>query len=301
MELLRGRRMHGRSCRDLGAALVAVAGPVVSGAVPVTDTALPPHHPGLRAGGGGVADARRCSRCTWRWTAVRRASPSSIGCARGYPAAGASASPPFWQGTDTGFARPRSQVWKRGRDRPRRSLRRRGSVRRLGDQDARIGRNLGRGSARTWMWRLSARFPTRSSAWPNTCTDVEDAVLVAAFARALRRPPRGRGRGASWWTPRRVDELRVASWRRSPNGVAGSADRPGDAQRRGCRGCSGGPLAHTGEALEEAGDLTLARRGVDRLLDSGSVQLAQREVYARTNDLCLVVRDLVSRTVAGDA
>ncbi len=118
-----------------------------------------------------------------------------------------SANSPYWQGHDTDHASWRSQVWNRwptaGAAQPFGSLE---AYRTVSDQLIDWGGGVDRGML-YYDVRLAEDYPTVEIRVADVCTDVEDAVLVAALARALvttvaagrhaarvaRRPPARRG------------------------------------------------------------------------------------------------------------
>ena len=208
-----------------------------------------------------------------------------------------SANSPFANGRDTGYASWRSQVWTRwpsaGPTEPFGSVAGYREVRQL---------LLDSGAARDdgmlyFDARLSVRQPTVEVRVCDTCTDPAEAVLAAALARGLVETA-ARDWAAGHEPPRwRAEALRAAQWRAARFGLADSLVHPGDRALRPAGEVLAALVDHVRPALEEAGDLDLARGGLDRAVrESGAAR--QRAAYERTGDVAGVVDDLVARTEA---
>ena len=95
------------------------------------------------------------------------------------------ANSPYASGRDTGYASWRQQVWTRwptaGTAEPYGSV---AEYERVRDTLIRLGAALDDGML-YYDARLSAQYPTVEIRVADTCTDVDDAVLAAALARAL--------------------------------------------------------------------------------------------------------------------
>ncbi len=130
---------------------------------------------------------------------------------------------PYASGRDTGYASWRQQVWTRwptsGTAEPYGSA---AEYHRVRDTLIRVGAAFDEGML-YFDARLSASYPTVEIRVADTCTDVDDALLATALARALvetlaeRRPPRD---------PARSDLLRAAWWRAARYGLTGDLVHP---------------------------------------------------------------------------
>jgi glutamate---cysteine ligase / carboxylate-amine ligase len=208
-----------------------------------------------------------------------------------------SANSPYWRGRDTGYASWRTQTWTRWPSN--------GARESFGDYP-------------TYQWttqkmidwgaaldpamvyfdvRLSEKYPTVEVRVADVCTEVEDAALVAALARALVATAAAGDddRGASW----RSDLLRVAAWRASRHGLAGELVHPETLDLAPVREVLEALVAYVGSSLDEAGDRDFVLDAFEHLLSRGNGASRQRSVYEATGgDLRAVVNDLRERTAA---
>lgn len=207
-----------------------------------------------------------------------------------------SANSPFWDGQDTGYASWRTQMWQRwpsaGPTEPFGSA---DAYDELADDLVRSGVLLDRGML-YYDARLSSHLPTLEVRVGDVCGSAQDAVLLAALARALVST------GARQWAAGvppvqvRTELLRAAQWRASRSGVRGElvdvlARRPVPAPALLDR-----LVEHVRPELDRTGDTDLVRTGLDRLLREGTGADRQRAAYARDGDLAEVVLDAVRRT-----
>lgn len=206
-----------------------------------------------------------------------------------------SANSPFADDADTGYASWRAQVWSRwptaGPNEPFGSLQ---------SYEALARDMVASGAARDEKMlyfdaRLGAGQPTVELRVTDVCTDVEDAMLVAALARGLvEHAARDHGAGApppTW----RVALLRAAQWRASRDGVTDLLVHPCDGTLRPAREVLGAVRDELAPVLREAGDLDRVDAGIDRVLAHGGAT-RQRAAFERTGDVRGVVADLVART-----
>lgn len=96
-----------------------------------------------------------------------------------------SSNSPFWQGADTGYASYRSVLWNQWPSAGPTEIF--GSV---AEYDQQVRQLIATGAALDegmvyFSARLSAHFPTVEIRVADVCTDVDDAVLIAALCRAL--------------------------------------------------------------------------------------------------------------------
>jgi glutamate---cysteine ligase / carboxylate-amine ligase len=205
---------------------------------------------------------------------------------------------PYWQGTDTGYASWRSQVWRRWPSA--------GQVEPFGDaagyhaaveELVQSGAVLDRGML-YFDARLAVSYPTVELRVADVCTEIDDAVLVAALSRALvetaarswrrRQPPEG-------W---RTELLRAASWLAARDGVAAQLVDPRTRRPAAARVVVEALVAHTREALDDSGDTGDVLALVERLLARGTGATRQRAVAEAHGGLAAVVEDLRKRTEA---
>ncbi|WP_309134463.1 glutamate--cysteine ligase [Cellulomonas sp.] len=205
---------------------------------------------------------------------------------------------PFWNGADTGYAGYRTQAWNRwpgtGPCDPFGSA---AAYRAVVAELIATGTVLDEGMV-YFDARLSARWPTVEIRVPDVCLDVEDAVLVAALARALVDTA---ARAWAAGEPAPGDPtsvLRMAAWRASRSGVEDHLVHPRTHRLRPAPEVLACLLDHVRDALRVSGDLALVERGLDRVLTRGTGARHQRAVAARAGRLDHVVADAAARTVA---
>jgi glutamate---cysteine ligase / carboxylate-amine ligase len=206
---------------------------------------------------------------------------------------------PFWQGQDTGYQSYRSVLWGRWPTA--------GPTEVFGDEasyDAAIAELLESGATLDdgmvyFDARLSASYPTVEVRVPDVCTDVRDAVLLAALTRALVETAASRWRAGEPAPRIRTSLLRVAAWRAARSGLTGELVDPR----------TGKPVAawrlvqelteQLQPALRQAGDEQLVADGLARLRAQGTGADRQRSSFALRGSLRDVVADAASRTLAG--
>ncbi|HWJ10959.1 MAG TPA: glutamate--cysteine ligase [Nocardioides sp.] len=206
-----------------------------------------------------------------------------------------SANSPFYRGRDTRYASWRAQAWAHWPSA--------GPTERFGDAETyhQVCRDLiASGAARDegmlyFDARLSRTYPTVEVRVADVCTDPDDAVLVAALARALVQhgaDSRDTADTGIW----RTELVRAAQWRAARYGLAGRLLDPDTAAPTPARAVLEKLVATVGEQLGD--DLEVVRDGVGRVLaESGSVR--QRAAYERNGgSIAGVVDDLVRRTNA---
>ncbi|SFC95346.1 carboxylate-amine ligase [Nocardioides terrae] len=202
---------------------------------------------------------------------------------------------PFWHGADTGHASWRSRVWNMWPTS--------GPAEPFGNADgyrARAKDMVARGAALdegliNLDVRLSHRYPTVEFRVADVCTDLDDAMVIAALARALVVHFAARaGEPPDVW---RVDELRVAAWRAARFGLADSLLSPVSRELVPAAEMAQELADLVAEALADVGDAELVRRGVETLAARGTGATRQREAFAAGGGLAEVVADLRERTV----
>jgi carboxylate-amine ligase len=199
---------------------------------------------------------------------------------------------PFWDGTDTGYAGYRAQVWPRwpsaGPYGPFGSA---AGYRALTDTMLGTGTLLDPGML-YFDARVSAHHPTVEIRVADVCREPDDAVLVAALARALVETAVREWRAGIGPDPVRTEVLRLASWRAARSGVAADLVDPLTWRPAPARTVLDRFLAHVREALDDAGDLGLVPDLLDAVLRRGTGAERQRAVFrASGGDLRAVVLD----------
>jgi carboxylate-amine ligase len=127
----------------------------------------------------------------------------------------------------------------------------------------------------------------------DVCTDVDDAVLLAALARALVTTAAAGGEGAGHW---RADLLRAAQWRAARDGLTGRLVDPRTCCLNGARDVVDSLIDHVGAALEETGDLEVVRDLARQVVGRGGGAEVQRAFVRSGGSLPELVGDLARRT-----
>jgi carboxylate-amine ligase len=211
------------------------------------------------------------------------------------------ANSPFADGRDTGYASWRQQVWSRwpsaGPAEPFGSV---AEYRRVTEAMIASGAALDAG-----MLYLDARpaesYPTVEIRVADVCTDVEDALLVAALARALVSTAAPAGAADADGAPPRSDLLRGAHWRAARDGVTGGLVHPVSGTLVPAREAVSALVERVRPALRAAGDEQHVATALDRLATRGAGARQQRQARERTGGVDGVVADLVARTAASAA
>jgi len=202
---------------------------------------------------------------------------------------------PFWQGADTGHASWRSRVWNMwptsGPAEPFENAD--GYRARAKDMVAR-GAALDEGLINLDV-RLSHRYPTVEFRVADVCTDLDDALVIAALARAL--VVHFAARAGEPPDPWRVDELRVAAWRAARFGLADRLVSPVTRELVPAVQVAQQLADLVAEPLEAAGDTVLVRRGLETLAARGTGATLQRQVLEAGGGLADVVADVRRRTL----
>jgi carboxylate-amine ligase len=190
-----------------------------------------------------------------------------------------SANSPFWQGHDSEYASFRYQAWGRWPTS--------GPTDPFGSAEAyqqTVGQMVGTGTLLdTGMVyfdaRLSEHYPTLEIRIADVCLYADDAVLIAALARALVETEARRWRAGGATPRQRIELLRLAAWRASRSGlddvlVSPSTGRPGPA-----RAVANELLEHVRDALDEAGDTGTVTELLAAVLARGTGAAFQRSAY----------------------
>ncbi|MFC4784689.1 carboxylate-amine ligase [Nocardioides sp. MAHUQ-72] len=296
-QLLVARAIAGRAARRLGLAAVAVA------TVPLTDEPrLTPDDRYEDMLFRYAEIARHAGTCGMHVHVVVESDEEGVGVidrvGPWLPVLRAvSANSPYAEGRDTGYASWRSQVWSHWPTAgPTGTLSSVAAYRRLCEE------LLESGAARDpgmlyFDARLSAHQPTVEVRVFDTCTDLDDAVLLAALVRALVEHVARSWRRGEGPPPWRTESLRAAHWRASRVGLASTLVHPLTRRLATAREVMEALLATVATELEETGDTELVRAGVERVLWGGGA-VRQLEAYRRAGSLDGVVDDLVLRSEA---
>jgi carboxylate-amine ligase len=205
-----------------------------------------------------------------------------------------SANSPYHRGQDTGHASWRSQVWSRW---PSAGPREQFGTTEEYERTTRLlvewGASLDAGML-YFDVRPGNDLPTVELRVADVCTDVDDAVLVAALARALvSTVAAGGGPTTREW---RADLLRAAQWRAAHDGLAGRLVDPGSWRLEAASSVVGSMIDHVRDALDDSGDLELVRDLADRTLAQGGGAERQRDLVRAGTPLPDLVDELVRRT-----
>jgi carboxylate-amine ligase len=201
---------------------------------------------------------------------------------------------PSWQGSATGYASFRSQVWGRWPTA--------GPTAPFGDaagyrsviQDLLAsGAILDEGMV-YFDARLSSRYPTVEVRVADVCLDADDAALQAALVRGLAETAMG-----DPMPQPRTELLRAATWRAARSGLTGDLVSPLTGRPMPAAEVVGQLVEHTRHALAAAGDLEWVERQVSTVLRRGNGAIQQLGWRAEGADDDEVVRRAVDRTVAG--
>lgn len=193
-----------------------------------------------------------------------------------------SASSPFWEGADTGYASWRTMLWQRwptagppgcfadaaGYD---------AAVRCLVDSGV-----ISDAGMIYYDIRPSAHQPTLELRICDACPRAETVVLIAALFRALVTEARERiTAGGAPACAGRHEWLRAAAWRAARSGLEGNLIDPGTRHEAPAAEVVHSLLRRVGPALEAAGDRHTVRDLAERALATGSAAHRMRRTAAR--------------------
>jgi carboxylate-amine ligase len=208
-----------------------------------------------------------------------------------------SSNSPFWQGADTGYASYRTILWSLWPTAGPTELF--GSIT---EYDRRTSELVAAGAALDdgmiyYSARLSARFPTVEIRVADICTSVDDAVLVAALARALVDT------AVSDWhaghPPPDVTAavLRAAAWRAARFGLHGELFDPHTGTTVDAWQLVDRLVDHASAALDKTNDREFVDSAFVRLRRTGTGADLQRQAAAAGGGLPNVIRDAAERTL----
>jgi carboxylate-amine ligase len=204
---------------------------------------------------------------------------------------------PYAEGRDTGYASWRSQVWSRWPTA--------GATELFGDPatyDALVDGLIAAGAARDagmvyFEARLATEHPTVEVRVADVCTDVDDALVVAATVRAVATTAAAEWEAGTAPRPWRSELLRAAAWRAGRYGLAGTLVHPVERELAPARRVLESFVERMRPALDDAGDREIVTAGFERLLAATGAS-RQRAAYERGGSIEDVVADLVGRTEA---
>ncbi|WP_399933566.1 glutamate--cysteine ligase [Streptomyces kanamyceticus] len=209
-----------------------------------------------------------------------------------------SSNSPYWQGHDSRYSSYRSRVWGRWpMAGPTQIF---GSAERYEEQVRdMVATGVLRDRGMVYFdARLSHRYPTVEIRVADVCLEASTTVLIAALARALvetaarewraGRPPLGHS----------VSLLRLAAWRAARSGLEDTLLHPLTMRPAPAGEVVTALLDHVRDALEEAGDLAMARKAAADLLEHGTGARIQRNLLDRTGSLSAMVAECARRTQA---
>jgi carboxylate-amine ligase len=207
------------------------------------------------------------------------------------------ANSPFWQGSDTGYASFRTQVWHRWPSAgPTEVFADAAEYHRLIDDVLATGTVLDTGMV-YFDARLSANWPTVEVRTTDVALHVEDAVTLAGLVRGLVETAAREARDGTPPPAVRAELLRVAAWRAGHSGLTGDLVHPLTGRPAPAPDVLTALMDHVRAALADAGDEQRVADGLATLLRRGTGADLQRRVHRETGgDLGAVVRAAIAVT-----
>jgi len=200
-----------------------------------------------------------------------------------------SANSPFWQGTDSSYASFRYQAWGRwpssGPTEPF------GTAQRYHEtlqQMAGTSTLLDTGMV-YFDARLSEHYPTLEIRIADVCLRTEDAVLIAALARALVETEARAAREGRATLPARTEFLRLTRWRASRSGLDDVLVNPVTGLPAQAAAVTRLLLEHCRDALADTGDTDTVTELLTAALARGNGAAFQRAAYRQSSRLAHVV------------
>jgi len=208
-----------------------------------------------------------------------------------------SANSPFWQGKDSAYSSYRAQVWTRWPSAGPTELfgsaeTYHDTVRAMTETQTVLDTGMIYFDA-----RLSQRYPTVEIRVADVCLHPDDAVLLAALARALVQTAEREWRNGEAAASVRLELIRLAGWRASRSGLEAELLDPRTMRPAPALEVIDGLLEHVTEALEDSGDHADVIELRDALLSRGTGARQQRAMFRETGQLADVVAECARRTV----
>lgn len=210
------------------------------------------------------------------------------------------ASSPFWEGNDTGYASYRTIWFDRW---PTAGIPGSfGSRRAFDDLVAGMVASGAIDDATHLYWdvRPSVRYPTLEFRCADVCPSVDDAVLYAALARSLTRTLAAEAEAGVAVPVVRSELLRVARWRAARHGLGDELVDPATWTLRPAAEVVGALLDFLRPDLEANGEWGEVDERVRGLVAEGGAAARYRRLMSRTGDLRAVTAAAVAET-AGEA
>ncbi|MFC4949144.1 carboxylate-amine ligase [Pseudonocardia sp. GCM10023141] len=288
-ELLRTRSRAAAAARSRGVALA----PLATSPVPVTPTvvAAARYQHMLEVFGLTGSEQLTCGCHVHVGIASEEEGVAALDRIRPWlaPLLALSANSPFWDGAYSGYGSFRSQVWGRWPSAGPTGLF--GSL--AGYREV-TGAMLDTATVIDdgmlyFDARLSAHHPTLEIRVADVCLEPQDAVLVAALARALVDTAVRDADAGIPPDPVRTEVLRLATWRAGRSGLDDVLIDPRTWRPAPAADVITALLHHVTAALEQSGDLPVVRELIGAVLRRGTGATRQRAVHERTGDLAAVV------------
>jgi glutamate---cysteine ligase / carboxylate-amine ligase len=144
--------------------------------------------------------------------------------------------------------------------------------------------------------RLSERYPTIEIRIADVCLRAQDAVLIAALARALVETEARSWREGKPAPQVRTELLRLAAWRASRSGLDDTLVSPVSGRPEPAPAVVRLLVDHVRDALADAGDEDTVAELLGAVLTRGNGAAFQRSAYARSGRLAEVVAGAVAAT-----
>lgn len=207
-----------------------------------------------------------------------------------------SANSPFWQGVESSYASFRYQAWGRWPSSgPAGSFRTARAYHETVRQMVRTGTLLDPGMV-YFDARLSDRYPTLEIRIADVCLRADDAVLIAALARALVETEARDWREGTPAPQPRTELLRLAAWRASRSGLDDALLDPVTGLPEPAAAVAASLLDHCRDALADAGEDGAVAELLAALLARGNGATFQRAAYHQSGDLPAVIASAVAVT-----
>jgi carboxylate-amine ligase len=207
-----------------------------------------------------------------------------------------SANSPFWQGRDSSYASFRYQAWGRWPSSgPAGEYGSAQAYRETVRQMVRTGTLLDAGMV-YFDARLSERYPTIEIRVADVCLQADDAVLIAALARALVETEARGWRQGSPARQVRAELLRLAAWRASRSGLDDVLIHPGSGLPAPAAAVAALLLEHVSDALADAGETGTVTDLLAAVMERGNGAAFQRNAYRRSGHLAGVVSSAAAAT-----
>jgi YbdK family carboxylate-amine ligase len=209
-----------------------------------------------------------------------------------------SANSPFWQGRDSEYASFRYQAWSRWPTA--------GPTQPFGTAEAyhqTVRRMVATGTLLDsgmiyFDARLSEHYPTLELRIADVCLYADDAVLIAALARALvdTEARAWQSRPDAPPPPERIEMLRLAAWRASRSGLDVDLINPANGRPEPAKAVATALLDHVADSLAEAGDTDIVAELLAAVLARGNGAAFQRDA-SRDGDLGALVNGAAEATM----